>query len=84
MLNVCYILFALHWFDTTLTNPAFNCLFCLSLCCQREIKGQGVFDVVCKTLDLVEKDYFGLRYVDDSKQRVSVLTRLCLFYDCDN
>ena len=38
---------------------------------QREVKGQTVFDEVCRTLDLLEKDYFGLRYVDDSKQRVS-------------
>lgn len=36
---------------------------------KRDVKGQGVFDEVCKTLDLLEKDYFGLRYVDDAKQR---------------
>ncbi|EDO34391.1 predicted protein [Nematostella vectensis] len=36
---------------------------------RRDAKGQTVFDTVCKALDLVEKDYFGLRYVDDSKQR---------------
>ncbi|KAL9987614.1 hypothetical protein ACROYT_G001954 [Oculina patagonica] len=35
----------------------------------RDVKGQAVFDEVCKTLDLLEKDYFGLRYVDDAKQR---------------
>lgn len=38
---------------------------------QRDVKGQTVFDEVCRTLDLLEKDYFGLRYVDDAKQRVS-------------
>jgi len=27
-------------------------------------------DEVCQQLDLVEKDYFGLRYVDTEKQRV--------------
>lgn len=37
---------------------------------QRDVKGQTVFDEVCRTLDLLEKDYFGLRYVDDAKQRV--------------
>ena len=37
---------------------------------QRDVKGQSVFDEVCRTLDLLEKDYFGLRYVDDAKQRV--------------
>lgn len=36
---------------------------------KRDVKGQAVFDEVCKTLDLLEKDYFGLRYVDDAKQR---------------
>lgn len=43
-----------------------------SLKIQRDVKGQSVFDEVCKTLDLLEKDYFGLRYVDDAKQRVSL------------
>ena len=38
---------------------------------QREVKGQTVVDEVCRTLDLLEKDYFGLRFVDDAKQRVS-------------
>ena len=37
---------------------------------QRDVKGQTVFDEVCRTLDLLEKDYFGLRFVDDAKQRV--------------
>lgn len=36
---------------------------------KRDVKGQSVFDEVCRTLDLLEKDYFGLRYVDDAKQR---------------
>lgn len=36
---------------------------------KRDVKGQTVFDEVCRTLDLLEKDYFGLRYVDDAKQR---------------
>ncbi|XP_031557619.1 FERM domain-containing protein 5-like [Actinia tenebrosa] len=36
---------------------------------RRDAKGQVVFDTVCKSLDLLEKDYFGLRFVDDSKQR---------------
>lgn len=30
---------------------------------------------VCEQLDLVEKDYFGLRYVDNKRQRV------CIYYD---
>ncbi|KAK3709152.1 hypothetical protein QZH41_018062 [Actinostola sp. cb2023] len=36
---------------------------------RRDAKGQTVFDSVCKALDLLEKNYFGLRFVDDSKQR---------------
>jgi len=27
---------------------------------------------VCQQLDLIEKDYFGLRYVDIEKQRVCI------------
>lgn len=37
---------------------------------QKETQGQYVLDKVCETLNLVEKDYFGLRYVDAEKQRV--------------
>ena len=37
---------------------------------QKDSKGQVVFDQCCKELDLLEKDYFGLRYVDTDKQRV--------------
>ncbi|CAG0920774.1 unnamed protein product [Notodromas monacha] len=32
-------------------------------------KGQYLMDQVCCKLNLMEKDYFGLRYVDDTKQR---------------
>ncbi|XP_052796805.1 protein 4.1-like isoform X2 [Mya arenaria] len=35
----------------------------------KETVGQYVLDKVCETLNLVEKDYFGLRYVDTEKQR---------------
>ncbi|CAB4015581.1 FERM domain-containing 5-like, partial [Paramuricea clavata] len=36
---------------------------------KKDSKGQIVFDQSCKELDLLEKDYFGLRYVDTDKQR---------------
>uniref|UniRef100_T1JFR0 Moesin/ezrin/radixin homolog 1 n=1 Tax=Strigamia maritima TaxID=126957 RepID=T1JFR0_STRMM len=36
---------------------------------QRDHKGQFLLDYVCTQLNLVEKDYFGLRYVDQNKQR---------------
>ena len=38
---------------------------------QKDTVGQYVLDKVCESLNLVEKDYFGLRYVDAEKQRVS-------------
>ncbi|XP_065060277.1 FERM domain-containing protein 5-like [Rhopilema esculentum] len=36
---------------------------------KKDAKGEDVFSFVCKEMDLIEKDYFGLRYVDNSKQR---------------
>ena len=38
---------------------------------QKDTRGQWLLDYVCKELNLVEKDYFGLRFVDSEKQRVS-------------
>ena len=35
-----------------------------------EHKGQFLLDYVFKTLNLLEKDYFGLRYSDSNNQRV--------------
>ncbi|XP_025020662.1 FERM domain-containing protein 3 [Python bivittatus] len=36
---------------------------------QRETKGQFLIDHVCNHYCLLEKDYFGIRYVDSEKQR---------------
>ncbi|KAG8440833.1 hypothetical protein GDO86_006534 [Hymenochirus boettgeri] len=36
---------------------------------QRDAKGQQLFDLLCHHLNLLEKDYFGIRYVDPEKQR---------------
>ncbi|XP_077200809.1 FERM domain-containing protein 3 isoform X2 [Paroedura picta] len=36
---------------------------------QRETKGQFLIDHVCNHYRLLEKDYFGIRYVDPEKQR---------------
>nr|CAD7395726.1 unnamed protein product [Timema cristinae] len=33
-------------------------------------KGKYLLEHVCKQLNLAEKDYFGLRYVDYTRQRV--------------
>ncbi|CAB1443860.1 unnamed protein product [Pleuronectes platessa] len=36
---------------------------------QRDAKGQYLLDLICHHLNLLEKDYFGIRYVDPDKQR---------------
>ncbi|KAG7481124.1 hypothetical protein MATL_G00063490 [Megalops atlanticus] len=36
---------------------------------QRDTKGQFLLDHVCNHYSLLEKDYFGIRYVDSEKQR---------------
>ncbi|KAH0620141.1 hypothetical protein JD844_014774 [Phrynosoma platyrhinos] len=43
----------------------YNNLFVL----QRDAKGQYLFDLLCHHLNLLEKDYFGIRFVDPDKQR---------------
>lgn len=42
---------------------------------QREHKGQFLLDYVFKSLNLLEKDYFGLRYVDEGNVQTRV--RVC-------
>lgn len=42
---------------------------------QRDAKGQYLFDLLCHHLNLLEKDYFGIRFVDPDKQRVSAAGR---------
>jgi len=41
----------------------------LTVSFQKEAKGQWLIDTICTHLNLVEKDYFGLRFVDTEKQR---------------
>ncbi|TSL68230.1 FERM domain-containing protein 5 [Bagarius yarrelli] len=36
---------------------------------QRDAKGRWIFEQICRHLSLLEKDYFGIRYVDPEKQR---------------
>lgn len=43
---------------------------------QRDTKGQFLLDHVCNHYNLLEKDYFGIRYVDPEKQRVTI-TNAC-------
>ncbi|KAF0033945.1 hypothetical protein F2P81_014011 [Scophthalmus maximus] len=42
---------------------------------QRDTKGQFLLDHVCNHYNLLEKDYFGIRYVDPEKQRVTITHR---------
>lgn len=53
------MIFVLPFYKSTIFHSVF----------QKETPGQELFDQVCSKLNLVEKDYFGLRYVED-KQRV--------------
>lgn len=59
-----------------LSNQEFKCVIrllddeeVLQVDFQREHKGQFLLDYVFKTLNLLEKDYFGLRFVDPNNQR---------------
>uniref|UniRef100_I3J2V9 FERM domain-containing protein 5 n=1 Tax=Oreochromis niloticus TaxID=8128 RepID=I3J2V9_ORENI len=52
--------------------PALSVMWSLdfdSKCLCRDAKGQYLFDLICHHLNLLEKDYFGIRYVDPDKQR---------------
>ncbi|PKU46357.1 rna-directed dna polymerase from mobile element jockey- hypothetical protein [Limosa lapponica baueri] len=40
----------------------------------RETKGQFLIDHICNYYSLLEKDYFGIRYVDPEKQRVKTIS----------
>uniref|UniRef100_A0A3B3W1D9 FERM domain containing 3 n=1 Tax=Poecilia latipinna TaxID=48699 RepID=A0A3B3W1D9_9TELE len=44
----------------------------ISCTIQKETKGQFLLDHVCNHYNLLEKDYFGIRYVDPEKQRVTM------------
>ncbi|KAI4872992.1 hypothetical protein NFI96_023660 [Prochilodus magdalenae] len=56
-------------------NSEFNCTVRLlddteyTCTVQSDAKGQWLFEQICHHLSLLEKDYFGIRYVDPDKQR---------------
>ena len=50
---------------------------------QKDTRGQELMDEVCQQLDLIEKDYFGLRYVDIEKQRVGIIECSCNTDECN-
>lgn len=49
-----------------------NIMYNLFIFLQRETKGQFLIDHICNYYSLLEKDYFGIRYVDPEKQRVCI------------
>ncbi|KAM7406359.1 hypothetical protein PAMP_000740 [Pampus punctatissimus] len=55
-------------FEVTVTQAHYTYFVMLCLF-QRDAKGQYLFDLICHHLNLLEKDYFGIRYVDPDKQR---------------
>ncbi|XP_034242824.1 protein 4.1 homolog isoform X2 [Thrips palmi] len=57
----------------------------LELSIERKAKGQELLDLVCDTLNLVEKDYFGLTYEDrhDPRNWVELDRRLSKFFKND-
>lgn len=44
---------------------------------QKKAKGQILFDKVCEHLNLLEKDYFGLLFYENSDQKVSLYWEFC-------
>jgi hypothetical protein len=43
---------------------------CVCIVFQNHDKGKQLLEHVCQQLNLIEKDYFGLRHVDHTRQRV--------------
>ena len=37
---------------------------------QKNAKGQVLFDKICEKIEVAEKDYFGLRYIDEKDGQV--------------
>ena len=44
---------------------------CCSFFLQKNAKGQVLFDKICDKIELAEKDYFGLRYIDEKDGQVN-------------
>ncbi|KFO33002.1 FERM domain-containing protein 5 [Fukomys damarensis] len=52
-----------------LSGPCYLKMVWLQMNMSRDAKGQYLFDLLCHHLNLLEKDYFGIRFVDPDKQR---------------
>lgn len=46
-------------------NLSFSCFLCVSR--QKKAKGEELFEQIMYHLDIVEKDYFGLRFMDSAQ-----------------
>ena len=46
-----------------------NEIFCL----QKKAKGKELCDLVCESINLLERDYFALSYTDTEDNKVSIL-----------
>ena len=42
---------------------------------QKNAKGQVLFDKICEKIEVAEKDYFGLRYIDEKDGQVIAIAR---------
>lgn len=73
------MLILLSWVGHSLitANPLIrsSIYFLLASSMQPNHKGKFLVDYVCEQLEIAERDYFGLRFVDNTKQRVS----FCVF-----
>ena len=53
---------------------SFTCAFLFCQYCvifsQKNAKGQVLFDKICEKIELAERDYFGLRYIDEKDGQV--------------
>lgn len=36
-----------------------------------------LFDKICEKIEVVEKDYFGLRYIDEKDGQVLIIIKIC-------
>lgn len=59
----------------------------MSLLClpdQKKAKGEELFDQIMYHLDIVEKDYFGLRFMDSAQVPVRLETHTLSLFFCFN
>ena len=59
----------IDWLTSSSSSSSLGPLLEINGQLQPRCKAQYLLDYVCQQLDVVEKDYFGLRYVDHHKQR---------------